>query len=274
MRLATYNVLCDIWDGHLHFPIIRFKKQMKMLQELEADILALQEVTFTYYSMLKNEYWTRFYYMAFDPRILDPNGVEKEIMGNVVLSKYPITQTTILPWFHERLDRPSVVTHIKFPHATLGLINTHLKASEDQSSQMLRSAQLKYLFDFVDKNMQTLDEVIILGDFNLHSDAENSYIRNDFYDCWPMKQTNSGFTMTTETNGLLQYMYPKEKFQYRLDRIIWRKKSSAEHKIWLESIALFANEKMFQDESDPTIPNEKFSNACASDHYGIVASFI
>lgn len=279
LTIATYNVLCDIWDNTLHFPKIRFTKQIQMLKELNADILCLQEVTHNYYFNFlttTTQSWTKYYYKHVDTRLNDADYLNKQIMGNVILSKYPIINSSNFTWHDDKLDRPAIVAIIQLPHAKLAIINVHLKAQENDAACKTRKLQMQKMYHYAKEQLQQVDEVIILGDLNLHWDAENENIpAESWYDCWQLKGQDKGYTMDCETNGLLKHMYPTWMERLRLDRILWRKKKTdAEYTIWLESIEVFGEKPIFSGLDDITMPNAKLVNCCASDHYGIKATFI
>ncbi|MEK7413459.1 MAG: endonuclease/exonuclease/phosphatase family protein [Planctomycetota bacterium] len=145
LELASFNVWFDNASGRDG----RYGSVLKDIKELNADLIALQEVTPFFYDQL----------VVF----CKDNGLKifGEIhgrYGNVTLAKTPIVKTRVIQ-LTSGMGRVALVTTIKRGDADVDVINVHLDSMLDDTEK--RMVQLRE----IEKETKTA-QFIILGDFN------------------------------------------------------------------------------------------------------------
>lgn len=189
-RLATYNV--HFWtppgsNGPTNLE--DFYAIMKVISEINSDILILQEVSFAIPNIDKEFFRITetlgFKYSSFCRSDTFYNG----FFGNYILSKFPIKNSHVIMFEKEptRQGKCAVIATISLDSNTdIVCIGTHL----DHESDILREKQMKQILQYVSKiqaqqsSPQTFprkiqsSNVIISGDFN--SLRRQDYTKNEF----------------------------------------------------------------------------------------------
>lgn len=174
MKLATWNLWWRYGDSEKRQPGI-----LKTLTDLDADVLALQEIWHdddeNFAAHLADSLG---YDYAFSP---SPNpskwqrklGTDRYGIGNAVISRWPIV-------FHTTTDLPSgaapdegrIALHakIKTPHGALPFTCTHLNSAWGHSN--IRAEQLRAIGEFVQSEPTAPFPPVVCGDFNAMPDFD------------------------------------------------------------------------------------------------------
>lgn len=179
-------------------------------------------------------------------------------------------------------DRAGFVAQVKFALGgalkTLYITSVHLTAYEQYP--LIRKVELERLIAAL-KQSQHVEQsasVMILGDFNFHSEDETSSIPPDYFDVWlklrglvtslppgeertAAKPSSSlGYTYDPLFNVMIPRVYPPETRRMRLDRVIMNAESTA-------SLPHLGIEK-FADDPIPTTAGVR-EGTFPSDHFGL-----
>jgi len=149
-------------------------------------------------------------------------------MGNLILSRFPFY--TAHSYSHSSaadLKRKTIIG--SFFHGKLIVCAAHITAYQNLHEKRARQMQefVEYLNDnyrISEEECALSDNVIIMGDLNLHSTFENKFITDiGFVDFWEStEQDPDGYTWDTTKNGLIHIlqMAHMDNRRMRLDRII------------------------------------------------------
>jgi endonuclease/exonuclease/phosphatase family metal-dependent hydrolase len=244
LTLLTYNVLADPVGAKKRIPPL-----LKLLDESDADIIALQEVAPWFMKMLLAERWVSekgYYFTKAGQRILMPG-------GQLIMSKHKIERATwrILPG---RQRRTVLVATLRINGRRLDVATTHMESYLEDGPT--RAKQLDVIFPL----LKEADDAVFLGDFNF-GDGEkpdSDHLAKDYVDLWlPLKAKKPGFTWNIEVSDMARKgSFPGEKSR-RIDRILVRSK------VWTPKQI-----KIIGDQ--PVIPGNK--DLFPSDHFGLFGS--
>lgn len=201
-KIVTLNVLFDKWKGtnykhHLTRPLERYRAQFDTMQSMNAEFIVLNEVTDSYINLIKNEKWVQKHYF-----LSDVTGNTMNEFGNLVLSKYPISELYLKRL--ENLKRPIVCAKISFEKSDLVIAASHFSSLKERQER--RQGQVKELTAYLDEYHHNADK-IILGDVNYHSEAETPPAH--YMDAW--KKVNPslpGNTFDSSINLMIHEMWP------------------------------------------------------------------
>lgn len=241
IKCMTYNVLADQIEVKKRVPAL-----FKMMQESDADVIALQEVAPWFVELLLKEKWVKNYHL---PKEKDKVVVSR---GLLILSKGPITKM-IADFLPSRQQRAYLVVETKIKGLDLMIGTCHLE-SPLESGEM-RAKQLDIFFNF----LNPAENALLLGDFNFGDGEkpETGKIPDTFLDVW--QETNKGqpgFTWNIEKSSMAKKgSFPNEASR-RIDRILVKSK-----------VLKPKESKIIGDESLDT-KKELFP----SDHFGLTGS--
>jgi endonuclease/exonuclease/phosphatase family metal-dependent hydrolase len=263
VRIATHNVLKD--GNHWFFEFFlrsneRFTHEMHVLKQINAEVIALNEVTPTFLKMLLSQDWVRNEYYVSDV-LKNDNETENDSvfrkgvpMGNVIISKIPIKALSMFRFSSSvTCKRHAIIATFD----QLTVCSIHLSAYKKLHQR--RADQLVELTKYLPSS-----NTVILGDFNLQVDAENVSITNcGYYDLWQPSDSDplqcTGFTWDSNTNVMLKTLIPFFKRRMRLDRIAMSNVSDWKS----DQVSLFADKAIAKD-----------SYLFCSDHYGLVTTLV
>ncbi|CAI2373424.1 unnamed protein product [Moneuplotes crassus] len=265
LKIATYNVLLTPKWGIFRWlcaPKLRYKYQIEtLLPSLGADIICLQECTREYLRMLNKSSLCDSYIISNHEIIRD------KLHFPLILSKFPFEELLIrdraIYGLFERNNKPfiCICIHLNTLGKTkamraieLSKINQNLQIICELADEENQKAKIKQALD--------QNNVIILGDFNMHFPSENKIIEAlNYKDLWLDSHSHfTGYTYDGRTNKLLWTLQPFDNRRLRLDRIILKNQSHIEPL----DIQLFGNKLInswCKKRLFPTMP---------SDHYGII----
>ncbi len=199
LTVVTWNVLFDLYDrGELDLPG-RIPLLLAALQEVDADLVALQEVTpVLLHALLRQPWVRRGYFLSGSP-------AAETVMpyGPLLLSKFPIDELRFLS--HSR-DKRSIIARLALGGSSLVVAVVHLPSQRASNPAELRAQHLGELMPFVFQEEDHVAEAwMILGDFNFAPGEEQSLRRNGFslQDAWPVARPDDpGLTFDPQHNGL------------------------------------------------------------------------
>ena len=207
INLLTYNVLADPVFESSRIPAL-----LKILEDSEADIIALQEVAPWFLEKLMAQDWVRQYHPTlFDGKLSAPG-------GQFILSRLPIEKSThhLLPG---KQQRTVVIARVPVNGKTIAVATTHMESYLEDGP--IRAEQLDSIFSLV----KDYAAAIVLGDFNFGDGEEPETGRLDdrYVDMWTaLEPKDPGFTWNMEESDMaLKGAFKNEKSR-RLDRILVR----------------------------------------------------
>jgi len=207
VKLITYNVwFSDKYVGE------RSKVIFQILNESDADIIALQEVTYHFLQLLLMQDWVQKDYF-----ISDFKGNTFGAYGVVLLSRFPVKRLGLyqLP---SDMERQLLLAEFIINNKTLKLATVHLESMQDSAD--IRAEQLETIFPLLDE----ADNSVLMGDFNFCSSNldENLNIDGRYDDLWEeLRPKEIGYTLNSEINNMLT-LNLSTSIQARYDRILFR----------------------------------------------------
>jgi len=236
LTVVTYNVLGDPLRTKERIPVL-----MKLLQESDADVIALQEVVPWFTALLAKEEWAKKYQTT----ALRP----EEVGGQYLLSRLPIQKAA-----NHKLAGPQgrtvLVVTIKVGDRLLDVATTHMESPLE--SGKVRAKQLDAIFPLL-----KAEDALFLGDLNFgDGEPEDKNLDAAYVDLWKaLKPGDPGYTWNIETSDLAKKSsFPGEKSR-RLDRILLRSR------LWKPKEARIIGDQ-------PVVAGKK--DLFPSDHFGLV----
>lgn len=253
LKIITWNVWFDKFQFNR-----RFEEISRILKDLSADVICIQEATPAFVKLLIQEPWIRRdgYFIS------DITGDSVDPYGNLMLTKLPVMEFKMYQFPTSKMQRNVLVADLPVGsfgesystfRGKLTVGTTHLESMT--SNTAIRKDQLKFATHVLKKNPNTL----ITGDFNFCGDwEENSLIDKSFVDVWPElipAETDRGHTM--EEFG----PFPS----WRPDRILLRSEKNIFEPVSISRVGM--------DEIDYSdLDIDLFGRVkTPSDHFGLVA---
>lgn len=244
LTFLTYNVLADEVELDKRIPPL-----MKLLDESDADVIALQEVAPWFLERLGREEWVRakrYDWTRFDGRTAAPG-------GQFILSKLPIASArfAVLPGPQRRT---AVAATLQVDGRSMAVATTHMESLLEDGP--VRAKQLDAIFPLV----KDADDGVVLGDFNF-GDAEQpdtSHLDKAYVDLWlALKPGDPGFTWNMEASDMARKgSFPNETSR-RIDRILIRSE------VWKPKAIRIIGDA-------PVTPGDR--SLFPSDHFGLAGS--
>jgi poly(A) polymerase len=259
LKIATHNVLLKMgWLEIIIRSEERFAKEMQVLKELDADVIALNEVTAPFMKLLQEQDWVQDKYYISDCVTADNNAVNHSVpfhnyMGNVIISRVPFKTLRFFTFSSTVNLRRNAIVGTFFDNDTV-ICSAHITAYEECVARRVNEMN-ELTRHLPQKN------VIILGDLNLHLVSENSLITDVGYeDLWkPTKEDPDGFTWDTQLNPMITKFLILDRRRMRLDRII--AKEGCDWECDENGVEIFAKEPVYEG-----------SYLACSDHFGLKAT--
>jgi endonuclease/exonuclease/phosphatase family metal-dependent hydrolase len=155
LRLVTWNVLWDRYGSEQLSSATRRPNLVSALQQLDADVIALQEVERPLLELLLAAGWVRARYSLSD----SPLGEDVERYGQLLLSRIPLREVAVHPFdAHKGL----IAAVLDLPEAQV-VATVHLSSDHRQEAERHRQREFAQLVS----GLGALDmNVVCLGDFN------------------------------------------------------------------------------------------------------------
>lgn len=186
LTFVTYN----IWFGEYHVRQ-RYEAIFQILENSQADLITLQEVTEFSLTLLLQQPWVRRNYVC-----SDISGKTFSRYGVIVLSRIPLTRIRIQP-LPSFMGRKLVVAEALINHETWKIGTVHLESQKQ--SKPIRRQQLNVIFRLLSRSQHS----ILMGDFNFCSSwqDENDCLPQAYVDVWSnLYPTQAGYTEDTAIN--------------------------------------------------------------------------
>lgn len=254
LHVATFNLLFDRHETDLIYGERRLPAALELLRELEADLIALQEVTPASLAAILAEPWVRERYcVSSGPAAegVDPYGV-------VLLSRWPL----VLAEHRFSAEKALLFGRLELAGRPLLCVTLHLTSNRSDAGGDRRAEQLAALAGCLDE--LAVPDVLVLGDLNF-GDADDDAPANQriaacgLVDVWPqLHPHDAGFTFDPAHNPLAALMSRRGRAA-RLDRVLVRAPSGALEPV---EIARFG---------DHPFASEGGEDRYASDHFGLTA---
>jgi endonuclease/exonuclease/phosphatase family metal-dependent hydrolase len=273
LKIATFNTLFDLYAPR--FSEQRYEYQLtKLLPSLDADIIALNEVTKHYLANLLTQDWVRekYFISRFSDKYKYRRHVDTKHFFCIILSRRPF-HALYHYWFHSsvRTKRPAVIGLYKRADGDyFSVCSAHLAARRER--QRDRAQQISELIQILshprvllpDSEKLLKYDSLLLGDLNLHVDSEDRQFHSRrnivVKDLWKeLRPHEEGYTLDAYRNSLLKNGKTSNNIRLRLDRIM---------AIQVDGIATnfhYKNIEMFGDE-----PVDRDSYIFPSDHFGLM----
>lgn len=242
LRVLTYNVLADPVE-----PDARVAALSRIMQEANADIIALQEVTPWFTARLLREPWTEPYHRA------RQDGRTVIAHEFVILSRFRLLDfhTSPLPGAQRRVLHRITVDLAGTPTA---IATCHLESLLDDGPT--RATQLEAFF----ADLAVFEEAIFLGDFNFGDgeQPETVRLREEFVDAWrAVHPREPGFTWDVERSPFARReSFPGEGGR-RLDRMLLKSTR------WVPATATIVGDEPLAGSAGAMFP---------SDHFGLLVT--
>ncbi len=158
LMVMTYNIQAGN-DGSAERS---YERQLALIRQVNPDILALQESDTARISMNNDDYVRYFagklgYYSYYGPKVVAGT------FGTAILSKYPLTDTRSVFSFSDTDEIGTAEAKIEVGGRTFTIFNVHPDGS--------KTAKMAFATNLV-AQVQGLENVIALGDFNMRPDHE------------------------------------------------------------------------------------------------------
>lgn len=240
LKLLTYN----IWFKKYHLNK-RLSYISKIINELDPDIIALQEVTKDMLQILVTTNWFGRYYSS---HIYDNNFNSSEYYGCILLSKYNFNSLEIKQFDNTFMNRKLIIGNIiieSTDNDVNSLLNLNIMTSHLESYNHLEEIR-KLQLEEIDNKTKQYDNVIFLGDTNFCSDKET--FPSDYIDLWDISKYGRGYTYDSTINKMIN-----NKYKARVDRIYLKTKLNYDR-----HIKLVGTDPI----SDKLFPSDHFGIAC------------
>ncbi|MBD2340262.1 DUF504 domain-containing protein [Calothrix sp. FACHB-156] len=247
LAIASFNVLCDLYDKEKIATEKRLPAIVEQLRQCNADIIAIQEATPALLELLLSQTWVRNYYIS------ESSTAETvRPYGNLLLSRLPFTLVEHQFSGHKRV----LVGSCEINGQLLHIAVVHLTSDYAQNALEKRQYQLATIVGYLQK---LPGNSLIVGDFNTRGNEQEEILTGAGYvDIWQQLHPHAaGYTFDPERNSLAALMSLKG-VPVRLDRILLQ---SQNHDWQTQSIDLFACEPIADTEG----------KIYPSDHFGLRA---
>lgn len=256
LHVATFNLLFDRHEADKIYGERRRPAALELLRELEADLIALQEVTPTSLAAILAAPWVRERYcVSSGPAAegVDPYGV-------VLLSRWPL----VLTEHRFSAEKALLFGRLELAGRPLLCVALHLTSDRSDEGGERRAEQLAALAGCLDE--LAVPDVLVLGDLNF-DDSDDPRRRSasqrvaacGLVDVWPQLHPHEpGFTFDPAQNPLAALMSRRGRAA-RLDRVLVRAPTGAIEPV---EIVRFG---------DRPFASEQGEDLYASDHFGLSA---
>jgi endonuclease/exonuclease/phosphatase family metal-dependent hydrolase/uncharacterized protein (UPF0248 family) len=251
LTIASYNILSDLHEADKIQTDKRLPAILNELQQTNADIIALQEVTSTAIAAILATDWVKDYYLT---EAANANNVKP--YGNLIMSRLPFELVEHQFSGHKRV----LVGKWRINDRDIHLANIHLTSDRGENALQKRSQQLATVFGYF---QQQSGDCLIVGDFNTRVNEQDELVDYaNFKDLWKeLHPDEAGYTFDPQRNPLAMLMSLESK-PARFDRILLRRDlASATH---ISAIDLFGCEPV----------RDTNGNIFPSDHFGIRAVLV
>lgn len=260
LRVCTYNILFDLYEKEKVHTKQRIPALLETLEQTNADVIGLQEVTSPFLRALIRCPWVRERYelsaLPLEPTI--------HPYGQVVLSRFPIARNLTIT--HSR-EKRSLVVVLAFHPTPICVAVVHLTSSRRRQSKDRRTKQLQALYELQSELRQTPGtkdaDWLLMGDFNARDNEQQEGLEGAGYtDIWELLYPGEeGYTFVPSENPLAA-LSSQTQLPGRLDRILV---ASPTQRLFPTQASHFGTKSITHLEG--------FGELYPSDHYGLLCTF-
>ncbi len=248
LSIASYNILSNLHEADKIHTDKRLPAILNELQQTNADILALQEVTPESIAFILATDWVKDYYIS---ESANANNVKP--YGNIIMSRLPFELVEHQFSGHKRV----LVGKWHINDRSVRVANVHLTSDRGENALQKRIQQLATVLSYL---QQQSGDCLIVGDFNTRDNEQDEIVNHaNFSDLWrQLYPDKAGYTFDPERNPLAMLMSLAGN-PARFDRILLRRDPVSNYR--LQSVGLFGCEPI----------SNTHGQIYPSDHFGIWA---
>lgn len=243
LRVVAWNLLFDRFLAEELDSERRWRAALDELAALDADLIALVEVTAAMRALILAQPWVRAAYAT-------SHGPEAPIprYGQILLARHGIAAAGELPLAR---DKRAVIARVPTPLGELGVAAIHLISNRAGDAPLVRGTQLAAILAHLRGEPRTW---LLAGDFNADpAELDPALAPLGAEDCWELAHPGApGFTFDVERNPLAARMSQRGR-SARYDRILVLPGSSAVRTVACE------------------LAGTEHGDRPPSDHFGVVA---
>jgi poly(A) polymerase len=260
LTVASLNVLFDLYDPELLDTRRRTVAAISLLRSVDADIIALQEVTPSFLTKLLETQWIREHFFLSE----GPAATTVTPYGVLLLSRFPFTSLSQCIFTR---DKRVIAGDLALRGGPLRVATLHLMSSADPTGAGFRASQVRTLTEWAqsqDTQAAGVRDLILVGDFNFGDDAPEaqSFADAGFIDAWPtLRKGEAGLTYDPKRNAMAALTTRSGNSQ-RMDRLLVRSPSG---RIKPEKVNLFGEEPLSGKPApggDPLFVSDHFGLRC------------
>jgi poly(A) polymerase len=260
LTVASLNVLFDLYNAELLDTGRRTAAAISLLRSVDADLIALQEVTPRFLHALLDTPWVREHFFLSE----GPAATTVTPYGQVLLSRFPFASLSQSVFSR---DKRIIAGELALSGGPLWVATLHLTSNRDPSADKARAAQIRVLLDrarWVETHGHDAPDLLVAGDFNFGDDAPEvrTFAEAGFTDVWTtLHPGDPGFSYDPSRNALAALMTHSGQRQ-RFDRVLVR---SASGRLTPRQVSFFGEEPLSGRPSpggDPLFVSDHFGLRC------------
>ncbi|WP_224372507.1 poly(A) polymerase [Hyalangium versicolor] len=260
LTLATFNVLFDLYEPELLDTRRRTLAAISLLRFVDADIVALQEVTEPFLQELLSTPWVREHFFLSE----GPAATTVTPYGQVLLSRFPFASMSQSVFSR---DKRIIAGELALRGGSVWVATLHLTSNRDPHGGSARAAQIQTLVDWARgleaRGSEPVD-LVVAGDFNFGDNTPEAqpFEEAGFVDAWKtLRPGEAGYTYDPASNAMAA-LTTTYGLSQRFDRVLVR---SASGRLAPEKVSLFGEEPLSGRPSpggDPLYVSDHFGLSC------------
>ncbi|MFL5346255.1 MAG: poly(A) polymerase [Hyalangium sp.] len=260
LTVASLNVLFDLYDPDLLDTRRRTVAAINLLRSVDADLIALQEVTPPFLTALLDTQWVREHFFLSE----GPAAATVTPYGQVLLSRFPFASLSQSVFSR---DKRIIAGEFALRGGPLWVATLHLTSSRDPSGVGSRAAQIRTLIEWarsLEAHGPEPVDLLVVGDFNFGDDAPEvqSFVDADFIDAWKVLRPGEAGSTYDPARNAMAALTTSSGHSQRLDRVLVR---SVSGRLTPRKVSLFGEEPLSGRPSpggDPLFVSDHFGLSC------------
>jgi poly(A) polymerase len=263
LTVASLNVLFDLYDPELLDTARRTAAAISLLRWVDADLIALQEVTPPFLHALLDTPWIREHFFLSE----GPAASTVTPYGQVLLSRFPFASLSQSVFSR---DKRIIAGELALHGGPLWVATLHFTSNVDPTGEKARAAQIRVLLErarLMETQGHDSPDLLVAGDFNFGDDAPEvrSFAEAGFTDVWTtLHPGDPGFTYDPSRNAMAALTTRSGQSQ-RFDRVLVR---SPPGRLMPRQIGFFGEEPL------PGRPAPGGGPLFVSDHFGLQCTLL
>ncbi|HEX8702471.1 MAG TPA: poly(A) polymerase [Myxococcaceae bacterium] len=263
LTIASLNVLFDLYEPELLDTRRRTRAAISLLRMVDADVIALQEVTKPFLDALLDTQWIREHFFLSE----GPDATTVTPYGQVILSRYPFA--SLGQWQFTR-DKRLIAAELALRGGPVWVATLHLMSNVDPTGAGFRASMVRAITDWAQSREgqgRGADDLILAGDFNFGDEDPESQTFEDagFIDAWKtLRPGDAGLTYDPTHNAMAALTSSSGRRQ-RMDRVLVRSPSG---RVTPHQVSLFGEEPVSGKPAPGGGP------LFVSDHFGVKCTLV